>query len=309
MLHRATSAACGPLQRSEETHTHKRGYFIKTRPTAHSMETLEIRPQGGDSTQASDPTAEEAEPRPDASRENVNNMPATSRETETEAAARDRQQRQRGDQASHNVVSVISQLADDHLTLVRITKFQAVSEIPARFIEKNVSLRGKVHSVTEKGLEVEHVPIHLPVLSSLLSKHKGASMSPLLVRLAGVELTPEGRDWLQKNLSPAKTVWLKLISREDDILHCFVSQSRGSLWNYCVNEEVLKLGLARRGPIAVQPDSRLHWRLHKRLHRAEVKAERKGRGLWKEDSLWEKASKAIGDSSLLRLMRRIFKKT
>nr|XP_019943919.1 PREDICTED: protein C3orf33 homolog isoform X2 [Paralichthys olivaceus] len=347
MLHRATSAACGPLQRSEETHTHKRGYFIKTRPTAHSMETLEmwapfkghfycliapllfcalnyaadlklsrsscadkdVRPQGGDSTQASDPTAEEAEPRPDASRENVNNMPATSRETETEAAARDRQQRQRGDQASHNVVSVISQLADDHLTLVRITKFQAVSEIPARFIEKNVSLRGKVHSVTEKGLEVEHVPIHLPVLSSLLSKHKGASTSPLLVRLAGVELTPEGRDWLQKNLSPAKTVWLKLISREDDILHCFVSQSRGSLWNYCVNEEVLKLGLARRGPIAVQPDSRLHWRLHKRLHRAEVKAERKGRGLWKEDSLWERASKAIGDSSLLRLMRRIFKKT
>ncbi|XP_034459775.1 protein C3orf33 homolog isoform X3 [Hippoglossus hippoglossus] len=289
------------------------------------------RPQGGDSTQASDPAAEGAERRPDASRENVNNMPATSRETETEAAAAgaDRQ-RERGDPASHNVVSVISQLADDHLTIVRnistglaiagvliiarsiklITKFQAASEIPARFIERNVSLRGKVHSVTEKGLEVEHIPIHLPLLSPLLHKYKGASRSPLLVRLAGVELTPEGKDWLQKNLAPAQTVWLKLISREDDILHCLVSQSRqGSLWSYCVNEEVLKLGLARRGPIAVRPDSRLHWRLHKRLHRAEVKAERKGRGFWKEGSLWERASKAGRDSALLRLMRRIFKRT
>lgn len=55
----------------------------------------------------------------------------------------------------------------------QITKFQTASEIPARFIEKNVSLRGKVHSITERGLEVEHVPIYLPVLSPLLSKHKG----------------------------------------------------------------------------------------------------------------------------------------
>lgn len=54
----------------------------------------------------------------------------------------------------------------------------------------------------------------------------GVSTSPLLVHLAGVELTPEGRVWLQKNLAPAQTVWLKLISREDDTLHCLLSQSR-----------------------------------------------------------------------------------
>uniref|UniRef100_A0A8C4E0J1 TNase-like domain-containing protein n=1 Tax=Dicentrarchus labrax TaxID=13489 RepID=A0A8C4E0J1_DICLA len=159
------------------------------------------------------------------------------------------------------------------LVLRSLTKFQAASEIPARFIERNVSLRGKVHSVTERGVEVEHVPIHVPVLSPLLSKHKG------------VELTPEGRVWLQKNLAPAQTVWLKLISREDDTLHCLV---------YCMNEEVLRLGLARTAPVVgVLPDSRLYWRLQKRLHRAEVKAERKGRGLWKEDSLWDRASKAV----------------
>ncbi len=77
-----------------------------------------------------------------------------------------------------------------------------------------------------------------------------------------------------------------------------------------MNEEVLKLGLARTAPlVGVLPDSRLYWRLHKRLHRAEVRAERKGRGLWKQDSLQERVSKAVRDSVLFRLMRRIFKRT
>lgn len=77
-----------------------------------------------------------------------------------------------------------------------------------------------------------------------------------------------------------------------------------------MNEEVLRLGLARTAPLTgVRPDSQLYWRLHKRLHRAEVKAEKKGRGLWKEDSLWERISKAVRDNVLVRLMRRIFKRT
>lgn len=63
----------------------------------------------------------------------------------------------------------------------QITKFQAASEIPARFIERNVSLRGKVHAITERGVEVEHVPIYLPVLSPLFSKHKG-NVGMLFVR-------------------------------------------------------------------------------------------------------------------------------
>lgn len=85
---------------------------------------------------------------------------------------------------------------------------------------------------------------------------------------------------------------------------------QGSMWSHCLNEEVLKLGLARTAPIVgLLPDSRLYWRLHKRLHRSEVRAERKGRGLWKQDSLLERAWKAVSDSSLVTLMKRIFKKT
>ncbi|XP_068441447.1 protein C3orf33 homolog isoform X1 [Clinocottus analis] len=257
-------------------------------------------------------------------------MPESSGETETAERLTDRQQRDQGNPSFHNITSLISQLADDHLTLVRnistglavagviviarsirlLTKFQAASEIPARFIERNISLCGKVHSITERGLEVEHVPIYLPIVSPFLTKHKGGCTSPLLVHLAGVELTPEGRVWLQKNLAPAQTVWLKLISREDDVLHCLVSPTRRSMWSYCMNEEVLMLGLARTVPVVgVLPASRLYWRLLKRLHRAEVKAERRRLGLWKQDGLWERASKVVRDSALFRLMKRILKKT
>uniref|UniRef100_A0A3B3UG66 TNase-like domain-containing protein n=1 Tax=Poecilia latipinna TaxID=48699 RepID=A0A3B3UG66_9TELE len=195
---------------------------------------------------------------------------------------------------------------------IRITKFQAASEIPVRFIEGNVSLRGKVRSITERGIEVEHVPIYLPIISPNKQDYY-ASTSPLLVHLAGVELTPEGKTWLQKNLVPPQTVWLKLISREDDMLHCLVllpSVQQGSMWSYCMNEELLRLGLARRAPIAgLPPGSPLYWRLHRRLHRAEVKAEKKGRGLWKKEGLWERAAKALKDNPLLRLMGRIFRRT
>ncbi|KAM9853577.1 protein C3orf33 homolog isoform 2-T2 [Aulostomus maculatus] len=258
-------------------------------------------------------------------------MPESYGERENEDAGRDRQERDQGHKSSRNVVSIISQFADDNLTVVRststglavagilviarsirlVTKFQHVSEIPARFIQNNVSLCGKVQSITEKGIEVEHVPIYLPLISPLFTKHKGVCTSPLLVNLAGVELTPEGRLWLQRNVTPAQTVWLKLISREDVVLHCLVSQSKGSIWRRdSINEQVLRLGLARTAPIAgAFPDSRLYWRLHKRLHRAEVKAERKGRGLWKEDSLWERVSKAVRNNRLLRLMSRLFRRT
>ncbi|XP_036818037.1 protein C3orf33 homolog isoform X2 [Oncorhynchus mykiss] len=227
-------------------------------------------------------------------------MPESRSEAETD---------EKGETPSKNIISVISQFADDNLTIVRISRFGLASEIPARFIEKNVSLRGRVQTITETGLEVEHIPIYIPVLSPLLAKG-GGRVYPLAVRLAGVELTQEGRVWLEQHLSPAQTVWLKLVSREEETLHCLVSVGRGSLRSLCLNEEVLRLGLARTVPVSgLHPQSHLYLRLHQRLLKAEVKAERKGRGMWKEDSLWERTSQAVWDNSLVRLIRRIFKWT
>lgn len=85
---------------------------------------------------------------------------------------------------------------------------------------------------------------------------------------------------------------------------------QGSIWSHCLNDEVLRLGLARTAPIVgLPPDSHLYWRLHKRLHRAEVQAEWKGRGLWQQAGLWERWSAAVSDSAFFQMMRRTFKRT
>ncbi|RXM98705.1 1-phosphatidylinositol 4,5-bisphosphate phosphodiesterase eta-1 [Acipenser ruthenus] len=54
------------------------------------------------------------------------------------SAAEDLQeQRQKETQASSNIVAKISQIADNHLTIIRTSKFGSALEIPAEFIEKN----------------------------------------------------------------------------------------------------------------------------------------------------------------------------
>ncbi|XP_051580783.1 protein C3orf33 homolog isoform X2 [Myxocyprinus asiaticus] len=230
---------------------------------------------------------------------------------------------------SQNIIALVSQFADDNLTFVRnistglalagfliiarsirlITKFGSAADIPARFIERNISIRGRVRNVSEKGLEVEHIPIYVPLLSPLLTK-PGQSVTLLDVRLAGVELTSEGQHWIGQHLKPAEIVWLRLIARQDETLHCLVSVNRGSLLSTCVNEELLRHGLARTCPlVGLEPHSRIYWRLYKRLLRAESRAEKKGKGFWKEESRWERVTYVLRNNTVVMSIKRLFKWT
>ncbi|NP_001138268.1 protein C3orf33 homolog [Danio rerio] len=227
---------------------------------------------------------------------------------------------------SKNFVALLSNFADDHLTVVRsistciglagllivarsirlMTKFGSGTDIPARFIERNIIIRGRLRNITEKGLEVEHIPISVPLLSRLLAKRQTEAL--LDVRLAGVELTSEGHHWIGQQLRPAETVWLRLIARQNETLHCLVSVNKGSLFNTCVNEELLRLGLARTSPLVVlDPHSQIYWSLYKRLLRAESKAEKKGKGLWKEESRWERFTDVLRNNMLLVSLKKLFK--
>ncbi|KAI2653679.1 Protein C3orf33 [Labeo rohita] len=226
------------------------------------------------------------------------------------------------DKPSKNVIAHISQFADDNLTFVRVkykhvswsrwsshhSKKHQTADIPARFIERNISIRGRLSNITEKGLEVEHIPIYVPLVSRLLSKRQPVTL--LDVRLAGVELTSEGQDWIGQQLKPAETVWLRLIARQNETLHCLVSVNRGSLFNTCVNEELLRYGLARTSPfVGLDPHSRIYWRLYKRFLRAESRAEKKGKGLWKEESRWERAANVLKNNMLVSSIKKLFKWT
>ncbi|NXK18780.1 CC033 protein, partial [Arenaria interpres] len=182
------------------------------------------------------------------------------------------------------------------------TKFTSASDIPVGFVEKNVKLRGKLHHITEKGLEVEHIPISVPFISSI--QRKWQSKGLLLVRLAGVELAPSGMAWLQQELKPKQTIWFQLLGREDLALECLVLVNKGRFLSVCLNEEILRQGLGRTARIeGLHHDSRLYWKLHKRLLRAELKALKKSKGIWREESYSERIRDRISNNKFLQTLK------
>ncbi|KAM9274795.1 protein C3orf33 homolog [Cariama cristata] len=216
----------------------------------------------------------------------------------------------------------LSEWADAHLSLLRnlsagmavagvlvlarsvrlTTKFTSALDIPVEFVEKNVKLRGKLHHVTEKGLEVEHIPISIPFLTSIQRKWQAKGL--LLVRLAGVELAPRGMAWLQQELKPKQMIWFQLLGREDLALECLVLVNKGRFLSVCLNEEILRQGLGRTARIeGLHHDSRLYWKLHKRLLRAELRALKKNKGIWKEESYSERIRGHIRDSKFVQTLK------
>ncbi|XP_069583561.1 protein C3orf33 homolog isoform X2 [Ranitomeya imitator] len=163
-----------------------------------------------------------------------------------------------GDPAD-NVVAKTSRLLDSHLYLVRnistglaiagivlcarsirlITKFTSAKEIPEEFIKKNVKLRGKVIRVNGETIEIDHVPISLPILRSVQQRWHG--QGSLLVRLAGVELTQNGKVWLQDNLQPSQVLWFQLLNRQDSMLDCFVFINRKFFTTCMINTKSLHM--------------------------------------------------------------------
>ncbi|KAF6117697.1 hypothetical protein HJG60_001831 [Phyllostomus discolor] len=238
------------------------------------------------------------------------------------------------DGASPNVVARLSQWADDHLRLVRnfstimaiagitlllrsvrlTSKFTSSSDIPVEFIRKNVKLRGRLRRITEDGLEIEHIPISLPVISSWRKEPRGA----LLVRLAGVELTDAGKLWLQTELRPSQPLWFQLLGKENSALFCYLLVNKGRFFSVSLNEEILRRGLGKTVLVkGLDYDSKIYWKIHRNLLKAELAALKKGEGIWKEESekesylekfkgswreIWEKDSnlKRIGSNFNLK---------
>ncbi|NXS66369.1 CC033 protein, partial [Pandion haliaetus] len=181
-------------------------------------------------------------------------------------------------------------------------KFTSALAIPVEFVEKNVKLRGEFHRVTAKGLEIEHVPISIPFITSIQRKWQPRGL--LLVRLAGVELAPSGVAWLQQELKPKQLIWFQLLGREDLALECLVLVNKGRFLSVCLNEELLRRGLGRTARIeGLHHDSHLYWKLHKRLLRAELKALKKNKGIWKEASYSERIRDRISNNKFVQTLK------
>ncbi|XP_060690143.1 protein C3orf33 homolog [Hemiscyllium ocellatum] len=177
------------------------------------------------------------------------------------------------------------------------TKFNSALEIPDSFIEKHVKLRGRVHHVTRYGLEVEHVPITFPVVSFLQRRQ---SNGLLMVRLAGLQMTDEGKAWLKEQIKPSHIIWFQPLRRENSSIDSIVRLNKSIFFSVSLNEEILRRGLGRAVNIeGLQSNPKLYWRLQSKLLKAELKALRKGKGIWKEATMLETISNNLQKSKNL----------
>ncbi|XP_041067497.1 protein C3orf33 homolog isoform X1 [Carcharodon carcharias] len=222
-------------------------------------------------------------------------------------------------------LSRLGEFADEHIHVVRnlgtglavvgvvmfarsvrlFTKFTSAAEIPDKFIEKSVKLRGRVHHIMKNGLELEHIPITLPVISSL--QRRWQSNGHLMVRLAGLQITDEGRAWLREQIKPPHVVWFQPLRRENSFIDCIVRLNKGGFYSVSLNEEILRKGLGRTVNIeGLNSNPKLYWRLQTKLLRAELKAMKKGKGIWKRPTLLEKISNNAQQYKILHNMLNLF---
>ncbi|XP_074655890.1 protein C3orf33 homolog isoform X2 [Tubulanus polymorphus] len=174
-------------------------------------------------------------------------------------------------------------------------QFAHATEIPARFIQRNVRLRGTVHSISADGiLQVKHIPI---ATLKWLKYFKPAKTGLLPVKLAAVNLTESAYPWIHDTLT-SKHIWFRLIHRPDsaETVHCIVTTDK-SFWSAIkVNENLVRNGLANVHDVSEYPnENKLVLRFIDKLHKAESYAKRKGKGVWKRPSLKERVSERISD--------------
>uniref|UniRef100_A0A8R1I5L2 Uncharacterized protein n=2 Tax=Caenorhabditis japonica TaxID=281687 RepID=A0A8R1I5L2_CAEJA len=171
-------------------------------------------------------------------------------------------------------------------------KFQHVSQIPKDFIRKELELKGKVREVLPSGeLRVEHEPV---MKVPFLPRRKNVNPGLLNLRLAGVELSKSGQQFLAKDLRlanrPVTFTVIKTVEGSPDSVDADVTVKRTAFGRTNLNLEVVRRGYAR----VPAPSETKHLkalqsvpaysRLIQRLLMSEKIADRRGVGVWERDT-------------------------
>lgn len=173
------------------------------------------------------------------------------------------------------------------LRSVHVGKFiKHSSEIPKRFITKGIHLQGTVKEIHSDGLIYVQ---HIPILNLRLPWQQSERRELLPMNLAFVDLTSDGsKDWLKNNLLQ-KHVWfqvLKVEKEHDMSLQSAVFKQKFLFWKTCINEQVIEQGLCKVLTVPEQDLKSLTVKQSELLNRMiglEKKADKKHRGIWKEE--------------------------
>lgn len=167
------------------------------------------------------------------------------------------------------------------------TTFHHLRQIPDEFFRKQMTIRGTVSFITDKGLlRIEHKPIAKIPFSKYFSSEK--SEGKLTVSLAGLDLNETGADWLKKH-ALLKPVWITLIKKQnEDVLMGDVYLKRGRFFKYSLNKEMVRMGIGRvpslddKNHVTAYQVNPAYSRLVHELLLCEKYADKRGVGMWKK---------------------------
>lgn len=169
--------------------------------------------------------------------------------------------------------------------------FNSVHKIPKSIISHNWNLRGVVEGVVdERILSVQHIPIFFRNLKRR-KRFFGQDPLPMHVAIAGLEPRTGCWEYLQKEvlLQPIRIVPLGIGSNNGECLEAVIFLKKTFFSrSVCLNEEIIKRGLAVVHYNQDLSQSKAYMNLSRRLLRAELYADKKGIGLWKRLSTWQR---------------------
>lgn len=168
--------------------------------------------------------------------------------------------------------------------------FKVVSDVPKEFIAKNITFRGHVRELRmDSTLGVCHIPLLRRLkMSSATSDTEASKQSSLLaVSLLGVEFREGGNQWLADHLMSTEVKITPLQVTRKNTLDSIVYKKKNWFSSVCINEELLRQGVAVTCHVSTLVNSQLYQKLQRRLLKAEFSAEKKGVGIWKRPSKLE----------------------
>ena len=155
-------------------------------------------------------------------------------------------------------------------------KFRKPYSVPSHFLRRKVPLQGTVARVEPSCgtlLMVDH--------KSLIPLPRLRSSTYLPVKIAGVDVTANGVNWLQTIVNGEKVTFIPVASGRE-YLSCIVTASQGNQEQIRVGEELVRLGfaLANEDSLKLTSKDKEILKYQQRLLSAQRWAQRKRNGHW-----------------------------
>uniref|UniRef100_A0AC35TKC2 Protein C3orf33 n=1 Tax=Rhabditophanes sp. KR3021 TaxID=114890 RepID=A0AC35TKC2_9BILA len=177
-------------------------------------------------------------------------------------------------------------------------RFNHIKKIPQSFIRNEIEMKGVVKDVNTFGtIKIEHQPlVRIPFITST------KSITPLNVKLAGIELTKEGLTFLTKDLNLVnKPITFKVVkntTNDSDCVDVDMIIKKGILGRTNLNQDFVRRGYAKIPSPADQDhvqalgQNPAYSRLVTKLLMSEKVADKRGLGVWERES-WIESVKSV----------------